>query len=157
MGVVSLKPTKLQRFLSHIEIQPNGCWLWMGARYKNGYGAFNGNCAHIFAFEIFVGKRTAGLDLDRTCHNADKSCDGGWTCIHRPCVCPWHLDETTRRENLVRGKTLIADQLKRTQCPAGHPYNEANTYWEVSGCKRCKTCNREKCKRRASRRKAVSI
>jgi hypothetical protein len=40
-------------------------------------------------------------------------------------------------------------QGQRTACPAGHPYDETNTWVSVKGWRYCRTCNRE---RQAQRR-----
>lgn len=46
-----------------------GCWNWMGARYRSGYGAFNRThrgptCAHRVAYELLVGLIPDGLTID---------------------------------------------------------------------------------------------
>lgn len=37
---------------------------------------------------------------------------------------------------------MRADLANRTHCRAGHPYNEANTYW-YRGWRECRVCRRE--------------
>jgi hypothetical protein len=62
-------------------------------------------------------------------------------CRKRHCVNPKHLDIVTRRENTLRGEGLPAQRARRTACPKGHPYDEANTYiWKNH--RSCWTCRR---------------
>jgi hypothetical protein len=72
------------------EVDSNGCWLWLGAISKNGYGSVNGMSAHRMMYILKVGPVPEGLDLDHLCRV-------------RRCVNPEHLDPVTRKENLNRG------------------------------------------------------
>jgi len=67
-----------------------------------------------------------GLDLDHLCRN-------------RWCVNPEHVEPVTRRENLIRGQTTIAQNVSKTHCPAGHAYDETNTYY-YRGMRQCRIC-----------------
>ena len=42
------------------------------------------------------------------------------------------------RVAMAKGASI---ERERTQCPAGHPYDESNTYGH-SGKRRCRACNR---------------
>lgn len=46
-------------------------------------------------------------------------------------------------------------QRKKTHCPQGHPYDEANTYVTPSGSRQCKTCRFERQRARLERLKAL--
>ena len=76
----------------------HGCWVWLGAKMRNGYGQLVVGgvhyAAHRYAYQELVGAIPAGLDLDHLCRN-------------RACTNPDHLEPVTRSENLLRG-------LKRT-------------------------------------------
>lgn len=45
MNLLSATPADIARFMSYVEIQPNGCWLWIGGRSRGRgntkwYGSF---------------------------------------------------------------------------------------------------------------------
>ena len=82
--------------------------------------------AHRVAYEIIKGKIPDGLDLDHLCRN-------------KVCVNPDHLEAVTRRENLMRGNTIIAKEVKQTHCKRGHPLSGNNLYFY--GFRRCKKCH----------------
>lgn len=133
-----------ERLLSRYTVdEETGCWLWTGNINSQGYGLIlpNGSNqrlrAHRAMYELLVGPIPEGLTLDHLCHSADASCVGGSSCQHRRCVNPAHLEPVTRGENVRRGAPP-----KRTHCPKGHPYDEANTYRRKSGGRVCRTCGR---------------
>lgn len=111
-----------------------GCWLWSAARSDRGYGCIRVNrkliYAHRFAYELLVGEVPEGMQLDHLCRV-------------RHCVNPAHLEVVTQRENIRRGNGLSAQRARRTHCPQGHPYDEANTYVRPDGRGRgCQACRR---------------
>ncbi|HJT99697.1 MAG TPA: HNH endonuclease signature motif containing protein [Actinomycetes bacterium] len=141
LGTTSL-PTAADRFWKKVnregpvpehrpELGP--CWLWTGATALSGYGRFTlGGAhgpivqAHRFAYELLVGPIPAGLELDHLC-------------AMPPCVNPAHAEPVTGAENNRRSRSRSAENLRKTHCPQGHPYDQANTYW-YRGHRHCRTC-----------------
>lgn len=86
---------------------PAECWPWSATVSTNGYGqirvAGRNLRPHRVLYEILNGPIEPGLDIDHLCHNADASCPGGWSCFHRRCCNPAHLEPVTRSENMLRG------------------------------------------------------
>lgn len=133
------RPTPLEdRFWPKVREAPGGCWEWTGAILRNGYGTiFSGSVfarprmlmAHRAAYQLVVGVIPPGLDIDHLCRN-------------RACVNPAHLEPVTRRENLRRGLVPIKPyRVPVTHCKHGHAYDEANTYLDARGGRRCRACN----------------
>ena len=82
------------RFHAKVEPEPNtGCWLWIGARLRDGYGELFVNRvvrrAHLVAYTLYRGPIPIGLEADHTCRV-------------RSCVNPWHLEFVTHVENIRR-------------------------------------------------------
>lgn len=86
-------PSAMERFWARFERAPDGCWLWTGPLYSNGYGEFNfdgrNRRAHRFAYDRLVGPIPDGLELDHLCRV-------------RRCVNPAHLEPVTHEENVRR-------------------------------------------------------
>jgi hypothetical protein len=85
----------LTRFWAHVA-KTETCWLWTGAQYSNGYGAFGvrsvDGCwrnalAHRFAYEAEYGAMAYGLHV---CHRCDTPL----------CVRPDHLFLGTQKDNM---------------------------------------------------------
>ena len=108
-GVVRIFGDDLRRFWSYVVPQPNGCWIWIGARRPDGYGVLTvggrTRRAHRWFYELLNGPIPQELVADHTCHNADLSCVGGPACPHRACVNPAHLEPTTDETNFARGRS----------------------------------------------------
>lgn len=108
-------------FRRNVAPGPDGCWLWIKSCNRDGYGwaSFQNHTheAHRLAYTLVCGPVPEGLVLDHTCHNADTSCAGGRTCIHRRCVNPAHLEPVTPLENLLRSPLTPAG---RVECLLGH-------------------------------------
>ena len=140
----------LERFLAKIEVQPSGCWLWIGAKTGNGYGQLsiggrraNGGrlvYAHRFAYEMWVGPIPEGKELDHLCRN-------------RACQNPDHLEPVTRQENARRGDT--GHWVRSDYCLRGHPLFGDNVYAHDMA-RHCKTCNAGRAKQYRRRRKELA-
>lgn len=142
----------IERFWEKVDTSagPDGCWLWTGWK-THGYGGFDLRVArgqwrkvkaHRFAYELLKGPIPNGLEPDHLCRV-------------RACVNPAHLEPVTRRVNLIRGETFVADKVARTHCPKGHALSGDNlNAWHLRHRRRkCETCVRERERRRGIRRK----
>ena len=87
--------TMERRFWDRISYEPNsGCWLWEGARSKQGYGTIGIYArqilVHRFSYELKNGPIPRGLVIDHICCTP-------------ACVNPEHLEAVTYGENTRRG------------------------------------------------------
>ncbi len=118
-----------ERFMSFVSIQPSGCWLWAG-RLDPDYGRFTVHGVTIrcprAAWLVLRGPIPDGFEPDHLCRL-------------KPCVNPDHMELVTHLENIRRGDAgkHLSD---RTHCPQGHPYDEANTYLNPNGSRKCRIC-----------------
>lgn len=117
------------RLLRRVEFSEAGCWEWLGAIRKDGYGAITVKnrsfLVHRVAYEEWMGPIPEGLVLDHLCRN-------------RKCFNPAHLEPVTLVENLLRG-VRTNQCAKVTHCKRGHPFDEENTLrWR--GQRLCRAC-----------------
>ena len=82
-----------ERFWSKVS-KSNDCWIWTGAKTKNGYGVFQKGRrgellykAHRFSFEIHKGEIPTGMIIMHQCDN-------------KICVNPDHLTAGNHSQNL---------------------------------------------------------
>ncbi|WP_408639330.1 HNH endonuclease [Nocardia yamanashiensis] len=111
------------------------CHIWTGSRHSTGYGRVyiaspnekrKGSIVltHRLAYEIVHGRDSLeGKVIDHLC-------------AVKLCCNPNHLEAVTSAENLRRAGEMVE------LCPAGHPYDEANTYRTVEGYRVCRQCRR---------------
>jgi len=127
------------RFLASFEVvappkdrpELGPCWTWRRRIDHTGYaqlavGHQNRVQAHRWSYERYVAKIPDGLDLDHLCRN-------------RACVNYRHLEPVSRRENILRGQTIPAANVRKTHCARGHEYTIDNTY-EYRGARQCRVC-----------------
>lgn len=135
------------KFKSKVQVSDGGCYIWRGAKDKDGYGvtSFEGKWwrAHRLSYHLFKGKIIKGNIICHTCDNPS-------------CVSPTHLYQGTHQDNnrdtVKRGRYKNKFSV-RTHCHLGHPLSGDNLY-QASDKRVCKTCRREADKRRYHRSKA---
>jgi RNase P subunit RPR2 len=118
-GINQRPLTTIEKFASRFEIQPNGCWEWVGFRNHAGYGMFSVNkvsrSAHRVMWEAVGRPVDLTLQLDHLCRN-------------RACINPKHLEQVDGRTNTMRGDTVTAKNAQKTTCDQGHPFLGDNLY-----------------------------
>ena len=91
---IAAEDIDLARLMSHVKFH-EGCWEWIGAKGKGGYGSFSvkggTRLAHRCMYTKLVGPIPWDKELDHLCHNT-------W------CVNPAHLEPVDHGENVFRGK-----------------------------------------------------
>jgi hypothetical protein len=124
---------RLQRlFAPNPETQ---CWEWTGPTTPNGYAKWQrgpghrDRVAHRIVYEHY--KRTnipEELQLDHLCRT-------------RNCINPDHMEIVTGSENTMRQDHA---GRRKTECPQGHTYDEANTRITPAGKRVCRQCDRDR-------------
>jgi len=136
-----MRQTLAERFANLVAIPStdDGCWRWIGATDRGGYGVMWKDAknraakAHRVSYELFVGPIPPGYPLDHLCRRRD-------------CVNPAHLEPVTDRENVVRGESIVAQNMRKTHCVTGHPLSGENLRLSMRGGsvrRGCRECRRE--------------
>ena len=77
----------------YVEVHENGCWIWKGAKDKDGYGVTRVNKKLIKAHRL-VYYKTNEVSEDFNSKVVMHSCD------NPSCVCPDHLNLSTQKDNI---------------------------------------------------------
>lgn len=112
-----------------------GCWEWAsGSPYGQVQHLGKVMGAHRMSYWHFIGPIPDGLVIDHLCRNPR-------------CVRPDHLDVVPPHINNLRGASPSALNARKTQCHAGHPFNETNTLMKPNR-RYCRICRRIRDRRR---------
>jgi hypothetical protein len=129
--------------------------------YPNGYGAFfvgagvGERGAHRVSYSIHFGEIGEGLTVDHLCHTRSVDCPSDFTCAHRRCVNPLHMELVTNAENIRRSyANAAAIRRNRTHCIHGHEYTDENTIRKSDGARGCRVCSRKSVKESMARARA---
>lgn len=122
------------------------CWIWDGATDAQGYGRFRVDstssvAAHRWAYEQEHGPIAQDLQADHLCKVTS-------------CVRPSHLEAVTGAVNNARSESPTAKNARKSECPAGHAFDKANTYLTPGGSRHCRACCRERSRERMRRVRA---
>lgn len=129
-----------------------GCWIWLGAMTKGGYGLMTirtnkrpaVRCAHRVSYEAYIGSIPDGLTIDHLCRRT-------W------CVNPEHMEPVTIKENILRGEGPSARQARQTCCPkCGGDYTlrTGMRRGRMASFRICQRCVRENNRRWFAKRRA---
>ena len=136
-----------ERLSRRLVVKESGCLEWTGATDRSGYGRIMGfdpgaMFTHRLAWELANGPIPDGLNVLHHCDNppcCQTEPTEGYPDGHL--FLGTHADNA--RDKIAKGRDH--NQLK-TQCPQGHPYDEANTYMGGSKGRRhhrqCRICNK---------------
>lgn len=118
--------TPFERVMRRTDVDPWGCWLFLGSRDRHGYGRIKVPTrvafAHRIAYEHLHGPIPTGLVIDHLCR------------VHN-CVNPDHMEPVTAAENTRRSAPA--------ECQRGHPMTTENRYVRPDGDGgTCRACQR---------------
>lgn len=127
--------TGSELYYSRVAFNPGGCWEWTGPT-SGDYGKFAVNYraypAHWITYVGAYGPIPNGMQVDHLCRTT-------------VCVNPLHLEAVTARENIRRGVSCVASQMKEL-CRRGHEYSPQFVKGQYLQ-RICTTCRSERLRR----------
>ena len=131
-----LRRAFLATMKSRCTFNDKGCWLWTGALDRDGYAVaatmeIDGKHvqrAHRISFYLAYGWLPRLLDHIR--------------CDERKCINPDHVEPSTDKKNVLRGKGPTAINASKTRCPKGHPYT-GKKFQQGGWVRICQTCRNQ--------------
>lgn len=95
-------PLRAKPLESWWTVHENGCWIWIGGKYSNGYAAYHKNgksfLGHRFVYETYK-----QINLPKEIHLDH-------LCKTKNCVNPNHLEPVTSKENTQRAAKKLSMQ-----------------------------------------------
>jgi hypothetical protein len=132
-----------ERLRLGLVLMPSGCLEWVRSRVDAGYGQIGRDgkvlLTHRLAWELANGPIPPGLGVLHHCDNppcAQTEPTVGYPDGHLFLGMP--VDNAADRAAKGRGQNQ-----RKTHCPKGHIYDEANTYIDSRGKRTCRICQRE--------------
>lgn len=121
------------------------CKLWTGAKTKDGYGnkRIGTKTYRVHRLAWIEARGPIPPETPHVLHRCD----------NRVCYEVEHLFLGTNADNVAdrvaKGRNGLNDNVTKTHCPQGHPYNEENTRlepWGSSGKvrRKCRVCDRDR-------------
>lgn len=110
-------------------IEETGCWTWVGAS-SGRYGNWQHMPAHRAVYALLCGPIPFGQHLHHRCRR-------------RTCVNPAHLELVSPGRHMAIHGGAGQWQIAKTHCPAGHAYDDANTWRRRDGRRLCRQCRRD--------------
>ena len=133
---VMLSERHQSRFNEKVEVNEEGCHIWVGGRCPLGYGRFKVEGTTVLAHRYSVARTGEALHVGKVLDHL---------CRVPSCVNPAHLEQISQEENTARGTNPMAPgialRLNEGRCKAGHLLTPDN--WRHSGGRfRCMPCKR---------------
>ena len=128
------------------------CWEWPGTRRKQDGRAL---ACRDYAYRLVYRAATG--------HDCPVGMSAHHRCENPGCVNPWHLEFKPQGSHMIEHGLTGGDwgQAHKTQCPAGHDYNDENTYTYITKEgyteRQCRLCLRDKKRERRRARRAAGI